>query len=120
MFVIKQKEQNLYWTENGWTQAEEATLFFDEDRPDVKLPPESYWCPLYSVDEVQFIRLLYESQKNGLFNQQALSELAERMHCEPEQVSILIDRARTRFLLLADRILNKGVEMGYIESNGNL
>jgi hypothetical protein len=45
-----------------------ADLFSVDEQSYLNLPMEGYWVPLWSVDLIQFARLLAECEACGVFN----------------------------------------------------
>lgn len=109
MYVIGNvKEEGLYHSPSkGWVTIEEAEVYNRDDCNQHQLPDEGYWCPLWSVDIIQFVRLIYESNRNGLYSDKNLQLLSEAMELTRGQIDSLIQRADNRYEEFCLKILDK-------------
>jgi hypothetical protein len=100
MYLIGNRLFDTKWwnqEKEKWAGPDEATRFTTEDVKKIRLPPEGYWCPLWSVDFVQFSRLISEASEAGAFAAPIMSRMAESMDLTGRQVCSLIDRAINRW-----------------------
>lgn len=107
MYIIahREDESQAFNFQQGWTTITQAQYFTDEEKESTKLPPEGYWCPLWSLDQIQFARFIASCQELGLLNQRAIQKLAEHMNCKLHNVENIIDRAKDRFDEVCMKIL---------------
>ncbi len=97
MFIIgNKKDPTIFWSnEFGWTGADEADTFTKVDQSRLNLPLEGYWCPLWSVDTIQFARMIAECEAAGVFATPEFKAAADSMDLDTEQLSSIIERAQT-------------------------
>ena len=115
MFVIGHVNDELkyYHPDEGWVLIEEAEIYDDEDMQNTKLPEFGYWCTLWSMDLVQFARLITQCVKLGIINQQTGDQLAESMNCQWEEVASIVYRAVNRHNDFCKRLDEKYEEKDY-------
>ena len=99
MYVIGSKvEENVFWSnEFGWADLDSAERFTIEEKQELNLPMDGYWIPLWSVDMIQFVRLLAECNQAGIFTLENLAPVAESMDLEEDQILSIIERAENRW-----------------------
>lgn len=109
MYVIGNvKDEGLYHSRSkGWVTIEGAEVYNREDCEKQQLPEDGYWCPLWSVDIIQFVRLIYESHRHGLYSDKNLQLLSEAMELTKEQILTLVERADNRYEEICLKIFNK-------------
>lgn len=109
MYVIGNvKDEGLYHSPSkGWVTIEGAEVYNREDCEKQQLPEDGYWCPLWSVDIIQFVRLIYESHRHGLYSDKNLQLLSEAMELTKEQILTLVERADNRYEEICLKIFNK-------------
>ena len=99
MYVIGNRRQaDDYWSnEFGWVSVDQADRFTPFQQQALNLPDEGYWVPLWSVDAIQFARLITECDGQGIFENAGMQLVADSMDLTVEQVRSIIDRAQTRW-----------------------
>ena len=110
MFFIKNTtNSNLFWNnENGWVDFDSADSFSVEEQRSLNLPNEGEWISAWEVDTVQFARFIDECQAAGIFDDdESLSQVAESMDLEIDEVYNIIDRAMSLFQRIKDEKIPK-------------
>lgn len=99
MFLIGNKqERDTYWSNaHGWVGSDTADMFALHERHALRLPLDGYWVPMWSVDLVQFQRLIAEFNAAGLLTPENLEPVAASMDLDVSQVLGLISRAESRW-----------------------
>lgn len=113
MFMIGNRtDPTTFWSnEDGWVDQDSADLFSRDEQTYLTLPVEGYWVPLWSMDLIQFARLIDECEACGMFNDDdRLQQVADSMDCTIEQVASIIDRAKIRWDEEKDRVHQKAID----------
>ena len=105
-FIINEKNKNLFWNnENGWGSFDTSDSFSTEDKESLNLPQEGEWISAWEVDTIQFARFIDECQAVGVFNDDdRLSQVAESMDLEIDEIYNIIDRAMSLFERTKEKI----------------
>ena len=105
-FIINEKNKNLFWNnEHGWVDFDSADSFSVEESRSLNLPDEGEWISAWEVDTVQFARFIDECQAAGVFNDDdRLSQVAESMDLEIDEIYNIIDRAMSLFERTKEKI----------------
>jgi len=92
MYVIRYKGEREYWSKkHGWSEdIFSADLFKDQK---TKLPVNGEYAELWDFNEIQFARLIAESEMAGVYEGEALEAMLESMDLSKEEFAVLTDRA---------------------------
>lgn len=96
MYMIANKtDPTVFWSvSRGWTDPQSADRFRPDERTKHSLPVGGYWIPMWSVDFIQFFRLIAEADMVGLFEPgEKLKAMCDSMDLSMDQVISIIDRA---------------------------
>lgn len=97
MYVIQNTcHPGHYWSNDiGWCDFESATYFTPREQRFLNLPLEGAWCPLWSVDYIQFARLIAEAEAAGAFaNPDVWDAIRESMDLTGDQLASIIERSQ--------------------------
>lgn len=112
MFIIANKfNDNLFWnSESGWSSIEEADFFTQEDMQSLEVVKNGYWCPLWSVDFIQFARTLSEVLEINLLSDSQIMRIAESMNLDVDNIYSLLSRAQCRWEEFKEKVERYKVE----------
>lgn len=98
MYIIGNREDEgiAYRLTEGWVSIDQAQYYTEEEKQFTVLPKGGYWCPLWSLDSIQFARFINNCKEIGLFDKRAIKKLAEMMNLNEHNIENIIDRATYR------------------------
>lgn len=106
--IVNRKDANLFWNNTiGWADLDSADRFTIKEQKTLHLPMDGYWVPLWSVDMIQFARLLAECNSAGVFTPENLAPVADSMGLNDDQVLSLIERAEIRWEEEKEKVFRK-------------